>query len=191
MVSFPSSGAMDAAAGGRGPGTTVLPLLIGGDAQQILTHLTQLLTHVQTITGLIGKVSGAQTALRQAWPVGAASDGAAQKLKTVVDLFQQMTTLVSTLQGQTQAAAAVVTMTQQSYAAMVGATNPTVAALLSQPHGHPAARALSLSTTGSLASAVQAGRTQLDVIGLTRIAAVTAQLIQIADQLRTLLRQTD
>ncbi|MDP9794069.1 hypothetical protein J2S43_002581 [Catenuloplanes nepalensis] len=191
MRGIPSSGAMDAAAGGRGPGTAVLPLLIGGEPQQIVAHLTQLIGHVQKITELMRKVSGTRDALRQAWPAGAASDGAAQKLKAVLDAFQSISALVTTLQTETQNAATAITMAQQTYRAVVGATNPTVASLLAQPHGHAAARALAVSATGSLTGAVQASRARLDTIGLVRIAAVVAQLATIADQLRTLLTKPD
>ncbi|MDR7275566.1 hypothetical protein [Catenuloplanes atrovinosus] len=190
-MTYPDSSAIDTAANGRGPGTLLLPKLEGGQPQQILAQLTQLITGVQKITEAMEKVGGARTALRQAWPAGAASDGAAEKLKAVLDAFQTILTLVGTLQTETTHAATTLTQAQTAYRTVVGATNPTVRSLLAHPHGQTVARALARSVTASLTATVEAHKAQLDTIGLVRIAQVTTQLLTVADQLRTLLSKQD
>jgi hypothetical protein len=187
MFAIPNSSAMDAAAHGGGPTSRVLPWIAGTDPAQLLQFVTRLLGQISRITGIVNQISDAGGALRKAWPTGSASDGALAKITQAVTTFQKIARAVEALQMEVQAAAAALGLAQNSYRTVVSSVNPTVAALLSNPHTRHAATALATSATSGVASYVGATKATLDTIGLVRMAAIVTQLATIARELSTLL----
>jgi hypothetical protein len=187
MYAIPNSSALDMAAAGGGPGFRVLPWIAGAEPGTVLGYAAELTQRVARLTAIVSGIEESCRALRQAWSSGSASDGAIQKVTATVQAFQRITTAVQALDGELQAVSATLTLVQQGYRAVVGATNPTVAALLSSPHTHAAARSLATSITTGLSSFVQTVRTALDQVGLVRMIAIVSTLVTIAGELEKLL----
>ena len=187
MQAIPNSSALDRAAAGGGPSARVLPWIAGAEPQRVLGYAAELTQQIARLTTIVAGVEDSGRALRQAWSAGSAADGAIDKLTVTLQAFQKITAAVRALNGEIQAASTALTLVQQGYRAVVGATNPMVAALLSNPHTHAAARALATSTTTGLSTYVQTTRTALDQIGLVRMIAIAGTLASIAGELGRLL----
>jgi hypothetical protein len=187
MRAIPNSSAMDMAAHGGGPTSRVLPWIVGGEPQQILTFITELSSAITKLAGIMNGVENAGGALRQAWPTGTAADGAATKLNNSIALFTRITTAVEAMETEIRAAATALQLVQNAYTAVVGSTNPTVAVLLSNIHTRPAATSLSVQATTQLGAFVSSTKATLDAIGQARLAAIATSLATIASELESLL----
>ncbi|BCJ49827.1 hypothetical protein Asp14428_13020 [Actinoplanes sp. NBRC 14428] len=187
---FPNSSAMDAAAGGRGPGATVLPWIAGTEPGQVLRYVTELAGHIGRLAGVVNGVGDSGDALRRAWPGGSASDGALGKLGETIAVFQRIVKAVETFQAELAGVATALTLIQQAYRSVVGSVNPVVASLLAHPHTHAAARSLAVSATSGLASFAGSTKATLDTIATVRVAAIVTLLATIAKELGSLLPGT-
>jgi hypothetical protein len=187
MYAIPNSSAMDAAAGGGGPTSTVLPWIVSTEPQQVLKYVTDLAGRITTIAGIVARIDTTRGSLRQAWPSGSASDAAIAKVTDTIRIFDKITKAVQSVQAEIQAVATALNLVQNVYRSVVGSVNPTVAALLSNVHTRAAATALSVNTTSGLASAVSSTKATLDTIGIVRLAAIASQLATIASELGSLL----
>ena len=187
MHAIPSSAAMDVAATGGGPSATVLPWIAGAEPQSVLQYAAQLTQQMGRLIAIVQRIEDNGHALRQAWPSGHASDGATRKVAGTIQAFQRIAQAAQALDAELKAVSTALQLVQQAYRSVVGAVNPTVAALLSNVYTRPAATSLATGTTASLSSFVQTVRTVLDQIGRVRLLAVTTALARIATELDTLL----
>ncbi|WP_189077733.1 hypothetical protein [Mangrovihabitans endophyticus] len=184
---MPNSSAMDAAAGGSGPSATVLPWIVTTEPDQIQRYVTDLVSRVATLARTVQSIDRAGDDLHRAWSTGSASAAAHGKVAKTIEIFQKVTTAVQALEAEIQAVVVAVRMVQNGYRAVVGAVNPTVAALLSNIYTRAAATALAVSATSGLASFVSTVKAALDAIGLARIATIITTLVTIAHELQSLL----
>ncbi|MER7332691.1 MULTISPECIES: WXG100 family type VII secretion target [unclassified Micromonospora] len=186
MFDIPNSGAMDAAAGGRGPGTVALPTIVGGNPQAILAHAAALTARVARLVTLLADLERAREQLREVWSAGSASDSVVQKLNKSFASFQQIIETVYAGVRELEGAAAQLTTAQSAYRAVVGAVNPTVAALMSNPYTQAAGRALAVSTTGILKAFLTGIGGILTAIGVTNLGQILTGLATIVGQVEQL-----
>jgi len=176
-MSFPSSGAMDAMAGGGGP-STILPQIVTGQPSQILSHVEQVLTKATQFVGILEDLDRARTQLGQIWS-GQAADSA---LKKIADSLQQFQNIIKSIQSGAellQEAAKLVDTAQNAYRSIVGAVNPTVAALASNPWTRGAAHALATSASGMLRTFITGVGALLKALGITKLGTVLTEVAQI------------
>ncbi|MCX4471720.1 WXG100 family type VII secretion target [Micromonospora sp. NBC_01655] len=186
MFDIPNSGAMDAAASGRGPGTVALPTIVGGNPQAILAHAAALTARVARLVTLLADLERAREQLREVWSAGSASDSVVQKLTKSFASFQQIIETVFAGVRELEGAAAQLTTAQTAYRAVVGAVNPTVAALMSNPYTQAAGRALAVSTTGILKAFLTGIGGILTAIGVTNLGQILTGLATIVGQVEQL-----
>ena len=184
---FPSSAAMDVAAGGGGPSATALPQVVTGNAPAVDNHAAQLTQLLTRLVGLLQDLERAKNQLRQVWPAGSAADQTQNKLGTSFGSYDQVIQSGYTFVRELQGAAAQVKAAQTGYSSVVSTVNPTVAALWSTQYGKPAATALSTTTTGTLNSFLTTIGGLLKTIGTSNIASIVSGLAQIAGGLQKLL----
>jgi hypothetical protein len=188
MYAIPNSSAMDAAAACGGPSATVLPWIVSAEPQSVLQYAADLTQRVARLITIVERIEESKRALRHAWSSGSASDGAIQKITSTIEAFQRIASAVQALETQIKAVSTALQLVQQAYRAVVGAVNPTVATLLSNPYTRAAATSLATSTTASLSSFVHTSRTVLDQIGLVRLIAIVSALATIAGELDKLFK---
>ena len=186
MFDIPNSGAMDAAAGGRGPSTVALPSIVGGDPAAILAHAAALTTRVAKLITLLADLERAREQLRDVWSAGSASESVLQKLTKSFGTFQQIIQTVTNGIRELEGAAAQITTAQAAYRAVVSAINPTVAALMSNPYTRAAGRALAVSTTGILKAFLTGIGGILTAIGATNLGRILTGLATIVTQVEEL-----
>ncbi|BCL12538.1 WXG100 family type VII secretion target [Micromonospora sagamiensis] len=186
MFDIPNSGAMDAAAGGRGPGTVALPTIVGGNPQAILAHAAALTARVTRLVTLLADLERARDQLREVWSADSASDSVVQKLSRSFASFQQIIETVYAGIRELEGAAAQLTTAQGGYRAVVSAVNPTVAALMSNPYTQAAGRALAVSTTGILKAFLTGIGGILTAIGVTNLGQILTGLATIVGQVEQL-----
>ncbi|MEU9506051.1 hypothetical protein AB0D32_07190 [Micromonospora sp. NPDC048170] len=186
MFDIPNSGAMDAAAGGRGPGTVALPSIVGGDPSAIVAHAAALTTRVARLVTLLADLERAREQLREVWSAGSASESVVQKLNSSFASFQKIIETVYAGIRELEGAAAQLTTAQAAYRAVVGAVNPTVAALMSNPYTRAAGRALAVSTTGILKAFLTGIGGILTAIGVTNLGQILTGLATIVGQVEQL-----
>ncbi|MFG3697336.1 hypothetical protein ACGF5C_05365 [Micromonospora sp. NPDC047620] len=186
MFDIPNSGAMDAAAGGRGPGAVALPTIVGGNPQAILAHSAALTARVARLVTLLADLERAREQLREVWSAGSASDSVVQKLNKSFASFQQIIETVYAGVRELEGAAAQLTTAQAAYRAVVSAVNPTVAALMSNPYTRAAGRALAVSTTGILKAFLTGIGGILTAIGVTNLGQILTGLATIVGQVEQL-----
>jgi len=187
VFQIPNSSAIDAAAGGRGPGTVVLPSIITSQPEAIVRYAADLAQRVARLAGLFQELDRARQELRGVWRSGAASDSAIDKLVTSAEAFQKIAGTVEKVITELGSAAEAIQIIQKAYRAVVGMVNPVVAALMSNPYTQAAARALATATTAALKGFLTVARVALDAIGLVRIAAAVVALVGIAREVGNLL----
>ncbi|MEU6078488.1 hypothetical protein [Micromonospora sp. NPDC047074] len=186
MLDIPNSGAMDAAAGGRGPGTVALPSIVGGNPAAIVAHAAALTSRVARLVTLLADLERAREQLREVWSAGSASESVVQKLNRSFASFQQIIETVYAGIRELEGAAAQLTTAQAAYRAVVGAVNPTVAALMSNPYTRAAGRALAVSTTGILKAFLTGIGGILTAIGVTNLGQILTGLATIVGQVEQL-----
>ncbi|MCW3815930.1 hypothetical protein ONA91_15915 [Micromonospora sp. DR5-3] len=186
MFDIPNSGAMDAAAGGRGPSTVALPSIVGGDPAAIVAHAAALTVRVARLVTLLADLERAREQLREVWSAGSASESVAQKLTQSFASFQQIIETVYAGIRELEGAAAQLATAQAGYRAVVSAVNPTVAALMSNPYTRAAGRALAVSTTGILKAFLTGIGGILTAIGVTNLGQILTGLATIVGQVEAL-----
>ncbi|GAB2952900.1 hypothetical protein GCM10027280_46600 [Micromonospora polyrhachis] len=186
MFNIPNSGAMDAAASGRGPSTVALPSIVGGDPAAILAHAAALTARAARLVSLLADLERAREQLREVWSAGAASDSVVQKLTKSFASFQKIIETVYAGIRELEGSAAQITTAQAAYRAVVSAINPTVAALMSNPYTRAAGRALAVSTTGILKAFLTGIGGILTAIGATNIGQILTGLATIVTQVEQL-----
>ncbi|MEH1017356.1 hypothetical protein V6U90_30230 [Micromonospora sp. CPCC 206060] len=186
MFDIPNSGAMDAAASGRGPSIVALPTIVGGNPQAILAHAAALTARVARLVTLLADLERAREQLREVWSAGSASDSVVQKLNKSFASFQQIIETVYAGIRELEGAAAQLTTAQEGYRAVVSAVNPTVAALMSNPYTQAAGRALAVSTTGILKAFLTGIGGILTAIGVTNLGQILTGLATIIGQVEQL-----
>ncbi|MDG4829503.1 hypothetical protein O7627_09330 [Solwaraspora sp. WMMD1047] len=190
MFQVPNSSAIDAAATGGGPGTVVLPSIVTGQPQSIVTYATNLAQQVAKLAALFQDVDRARQELRKVWSAGSASDNAVEKLVKSAEAFKKISDAVEKVITELTSSAELIKIVQAAYQAVVRMVNPVVAALLSNPYTQGAARALASSTTAALKGFVTSVRTALDTIGLVKLVAAIAALVTVAREIHGLLSGT-
>jgi uncharacterized protein YukE len=187
VFQIPNSSAIDAAAGGGGPGTVVLPSIITTQPEAIVRYATELGQRVARLAGLFQDLDRARQELRAVWSSGSASDSAIDKLTKSAEAFQRIAGTVEKVITELRSAADAIRMIQTAYRAVVGMVNPVVAALMSNPFTQSAARALASVTTAALKGFLTVVRVALDAIGLIRLVAAATDLVAIAREVERLL----
>jgi hypothetical protein len=190
VFQVPNSSAIDAAATGGGPGTVVLPSIITGQPQAIVTYATNLAQQVARLAALFQDVDRARQELRKVWSAGSASDNAVEKLVKSAEAFKKISDAVEKVITELTSSAEIIKIVQAAYQAVVRMVNPVVAALMSNPYTQGAARALASSTTAALKGFVTTVRTALDTIGLVKLVAAIASLVTVAREIQGLLSGT-
>jgi hypothetical protein len=148
MLNIPTSWAMDAALPGGGPGTSVLPSIGTARPEEVLKYALALASGVSRLASLFGDLGTSQQALRAAWPAAAGSDSAAAALTRTQQTFGRIATSINQATTELDTAAKWIQASQAAYRAIVSGTNPTVAALLSNPTTRPHASAVAGAATG-------------------------------------------
>ncbi|BCJ32102.1 WXG100 family type VII secretion target [Actinocatenispora sera] len=174
MTAFPNSSAMDATAAGGGP-ITMLPLIVTGQPAQILQHVTEVLGKATQFISLLEDLDKARKQLGEIWS-GHASESALTKIAESLQQFEKIIKAIQDGAKLLQEAAHLVQTVQTAYRSIVSAVNPTVAALMSNPWTHAAARALSTATSGTLRSFIQAIGQLLNALGVTKLGTVLTDL---------------
>ncbi|BCJ33627.1 hypothetical protein Athai_11300 [Actinocatenispora thailandica] len=174
MTAFPNSSAMDATAAGGGP-ITMLPLIVTGQPAQILQHVTEVLGKATQFVSLLEDLDKARKQLGEIWS-GHASESALTKIAESLQQFEKIIKAIQDGAKLLQEAAQLVQTVQTAYRSIVSAVNPTVAALMSNPWTHAAARALSTATSGTLRSFIQAIGQLLNALGVTKLGTVLTDL---------------
>jgi uncharacterized protein YukE len=165
---------MDATAAGGGP-ITMLPLIVTGQPAQILQHVTEVLGKATQFISLLEDLDKARKQLGEIWS-GHASESALTKIAESLQQFEKIIKAIQDGAKLLQEAAQLVQTVQTAYRSIVSAVNPTVAALMSNPWTHAAARALSTATSGTLRSFIQAIGQLLNALGVTKLGTVLTDL---------------
>ncbi|AHH99417.1 WXG100 family type VII secretion target [Kutzneria albida] len=184
MYIFPNSSAMDATAAGGGP-ITFLPRIVTGSPEQIMTHVTQVLDKARHFISLMDEFAKAEKQLAQVWS-GKAADGALKKISDSVQSFEKIIKVVQEGAQLLGVAGGLVKAAQHAYQSVVSAVNPTVAALMSNPWTHAAARALSSATSASLRAFIESIGALLKTLGVVKLGTQLSTLAGIIGQLEEL-----
>ncbi|QWF78125.1 WXG100 family type VII secretion target [Amycolatopsis sp. CA-230715] len=185
MLSFPNSSAMDATASSGGP-ITILPEIVTGSPEQIAKHVGELLKKATEFTNLMTEFTKAAEQLEKAWS-GAASESA---LKKISDSIAALTKIIGVVEKGAEllgVSGTLVRTAQEAYRSVVGAVNPTVASLMSNPWTYGAAVALSTATSASLRGFVEAVGALLKALGVVDLANQISQLATIIGEIDKLL----
>lgn len=181
---YPPSYAMDATASGGGP-STVLPQIVTGSPEAILSHVSELLQKAQQFVSLIEEFRKAEQQLQQVWS-GHAADSAVKKIEDSLKSFTDIVNVINKGAQLLQQSATLVKTAQTGYTSVVGAVNPTVAGLMSNPYTYSAAVALSTSTSGALKGFIQAVSALLKTLGAVNLASELTAVTQIISTLEQL-----
>ncbi|MGI8667550.1 MAG: WXG100 family type VII secretion target, partial [Jatrophihabitans sp.] len=181
---FPPSYAMDATAASGGP-STVLPQIVTGSPETILAHVSELLQKAQQFSSLIEEFKKAETQLQQAWS-GHAADSAVKKIENSLSSFTEIVNVINRGAQLLQQSATMITTAQTGYTSVVGAVNPTVAGLMSNPYTYSAAVALSTSSSAALKGFITAVSGLLKTLGAVNLASELTTVGTIISQLEQL-----
>jgi uncharacterized protein YukE len=185
MMMIPNSTAMDATAASGGP-ITMLPQIVTGDPEQILAHVTQLIRKAEQFAQLMQQFEQAQQQLERAWS-GGASESALKKITDSLQAFEKIIKVVEEGASLLGISAGMVRTAQTAYQSVVGAVNPTVAGLMSNPWTYSAAVALSTSTSATLRGFIQAVQGLLQALGAGKLAMQITTLLSIISQIQQLM----
>lgn len=181
---YPPSYAMDATASGGGPGT-VLPQIVTGSPEAILSHVSELLQKGQQFVSLIEEFRKAEQQLQQAWS-GHAADSAVKKIEDSLNSFTQIVGVINKGAQLLEQSSTLIKTAQTGYTSVVGSVNPTVASLMSNPYTYSAAVALSTSTSGALKGFITAVSGLLKTLGAVNLAGELSTVTQIINTLEQL-----
>ena len=181
---YPPSYAMDATAGSGGP-STILPQIVTGSPEAILAHVSELLQKAQQFSSLIEEFKKAETQLQQAWS-GHAADSAVKKIESSLQSFTEIVNVINNGAKLLQSSATMLTTAQTGYTSVVGAVNPTVAGLMSNPYTYSAAVALSTSSSSTLRGFITAVGALMKTLGAVNLASELSTVAQIIGQLEQL-----
>jgi uncharacterized protein YukE len=184
MFDFPNSSAMDATASSGGPSTFLVQIVTGQPAQ-IAQHSTGLLAKATQFVSMLDEFTKAAEQLRTAWS-GQAAESAVQKITGTLQSFEKIIQVVRNGAQLLGVSATLVQSAQTAYRAVVGAVNPTVASLMSNPWTYSAAVALSTSTSASLRAFITAIEGLLKTLGVAKLGAELTTLAGIVTEIEKL-----
>ena len=131
---------------------------------------SELLQKAQQFTSLIEEFRKAEQQLQQVWS-GHAADSAVKKIEDSLTSFTQIVDVINKGAQLLQQSATLVKTAQTGYTSVVGAVNPTVAGLMSNPYTYSAAVALSTSTSGALKGFITTVSGLLKTLGAVNLAS--------------------
>ncbi|WP_091296847.1 WXG100 family type VII secretion target [Amycolatopsis xylanica] len=175
---------MDATAASGGP-ITVLPQIYTGQPEQIAKHVAELLKKASDFVGLYTDFKKAADQLSKTWS-GAASQSA---LKKIHDSLESLTKIIGVVQKGAEllgVSGTLIKTAQAAYKAVVGAVNPIVAGLMSNPWTYGAAVALSTATSATLRAFITAIGALLKALGVVQLANQISQLATIIGDIEKL-----
>lgn len=175
---------MDATASSGGP-ITFLPEIVTGSPEQIAQHVAGLLQKAMKFMSLVDEFSKAADQLGKVWS-GDASESAQQKIAESLKSFQKIIKVIEEGAELLGIAGTLVQTAQTAYRTVVGAVNPTVASLMSNPWTYSAAVALSTATSASLRGFVQAIGAVLKAVGAVDLAQKLSALATIIGEIEKL-----
>ncbi|MEO9240564.1 MAG: hypothetical protein ABI418_21035 [Jatrophihabitantaceae bacterium] len=181
---FPPSYAMDATASGGGP-STVLPQIVTGSPEAILSHVSELLQKASQFASLIEEFKKAEQQLSQVWS-GHAADSAVKKIENSLSQFTEIVNVINRGAQLLEQSATMVKTAQTGYTSVVSSVNPTVAGLMSNPYTYSAAVALSTSSSAALRGFITAVAGLLKTLGAVNLASELTTVGQIISQLEQL-----
>jgi uncharacterized protein YukE len=184
MFDFPNSSAMDATASSGGPGTFLFQI-VTGQPQQIHQQSTDLLTKATQFLSMLDEFAKAADQLSKAWS-GQASQSAVQKITGSLQSFEKIIKVIQNVSTLLGVSGTLVQTAQAAYKSVVGAVNPTVASLMSNPWTYSAAVALSTATSASLRAFITAIEGLLQALGAGQFAAELAALAGIVTEIEQL-----
>ncbi|WP_370950371.1 WXG100 family type VII secretion target [Amycolatopsis sp. cg5] len=175
---------MDATAGSGGP-ITVLPQIYTGQPEQIAKHVAELLKKASDFVGLYTDFKKAADQLSKTWS-GSASQSA---LKKIHDSLESLTKIIGVVRKGAEllgVSGTLIKTAQAAYKAVVGAVNPIVAGLMSNPWTYGAAVALSTATSATLRAFITAIGALLKALGVVQLANQISQLATIIGDIEKL-----
>ncbi|HEX4705993.1 MAG TPA: WXG100 family type VII secretion target [Pseudonocardiaceae bacterium] len=185
---FPPSAAMDATASSGGPGTFLFQI-VTGQPQQIAQHSTDLLSKATQFISMATQLEKASQQLSSLWS-GQASHSAVQKITGSIQSFQKIIQVIQNGAKLLGVSATLVTAAQTAYKGVVGAVNPTVAGLMSNPWTYGAAVSLSTATSASLRAFITSVQGLLQTLGVARLGTEIASLVTIITEIEQLVKGT-
>lgn len=188
MFDFPNSSAMDATASSGGPGTFLFQI-VTGQPQQIAQHSTSMLAKATQFISLLDEFTKAGEQLRQVWS-GQASESALQKITSSLQSFEKIIQVIQNGARLLGVSGTLVQSAQTAYKSVVGAVNPTVAGLMSNPWTYSAAVALSTSTSAALRAFITAIEGLLQALGAGQLGTEIASLVTIIGEIEQLFAGT-
>jgi uncharacterized protein YukE len=188
MFEFPNSSAMDATASSGGPGT-FLTQIATGQPQQIAQHSTSMLAKATQFMSLLDEFTRAGEQLKQGW-TGQAAESALQKITSSLQSFEKVIQVIQNGARLLGVSGTLVQSAQTAYTSVVGAVNPTVAGLMSNPWTYSAAVALSTSTSAALRAFITAIEGLLQTVGVGQLGAEIASLATIVTEIEQLFAGT-
>jgi len=184
MFDFPNSSAMDATASSGGP-STFLFQIVTGQPEQIAQHSAGLLQKATQFISLMDEFTKAAEQLGKVWS-GQASDSAVKKITSSLQSFQKIIQVIQNGSKLLGISGTLVQSAQTAYKSVVGAVNPTVASLMSNPWTYSAAVALSTATSASLRAFITAIQGLLQGLGVGQLAQEIAALVSIITEIEQL-----
>jgi uncharacterized protein YukE len=188
MFDFPNSSAMDATASSGGPGTFLFQI-VTGQPQQIAQHSTSMLAKATQFISLLDEFTKAGEQLKQVWS-GQASESALQKITGSLRSFEKIIQVIQNGAKLLGVSGTLVQSAQTAYKSVVGAVNPTVAGLMSNPWTYSAAVALSTSTSAALRAFITAIEGLLQALGAGQLGTEIASLVTIIGEIEQLFAGT-
>ncbi|WP_239077117.1 WXG100 family type VII secretion target [Actinocatenispora rupis] len=165
---------MDATAAGGGP-ITMLPRIVTGQPESILSHVTDVLGKAAKFVTLLEDLDRARQQLGQVWS-GKASESALQKISDSLQQFEKIIKAIQDGAKLLEEAARLVQVVQTAYRSIVSSVNPTVAALMSSHWTRPAAHALSTAASSSLRTFIESIAALMNALGVTKIGTVLTDI---------------
>ncbi|HKT04811.1 MAG TPA: WXG100 family type VII secretion target [Rugosimonospora sp.] len=179
-MDIPPTPNIDAAAGGNGFGTVCRPLVTGGDPQWILSYAAQVAGKARSLVSTLTELERSRDQLSQLWQTGSGRDAALRKLAASFAQFDRTIEAANRFAHELEAAAGKLNTAQQGCTAAIHTTEPTVAALRSNPYTQAAATALATGTTASIASFLKGIGALFTAIGQNNLGGVLSSLGTIA-----------
>ncbi len=152
---FPTP-AIDSAAANGGFSVQCRPLITGSNPQAILQHAAHFAEKMQAFANLLADLQRARDQLRQVWQSGAGADAAMRKLSQSFDKFAHTIETVNKFITELRTVASKLDLAKKACNAAIRVTEPVVAALLSNPWTHAAARAIATAVTTVIAAFLKA-----------------------------------
>jgi len=181
-----NASAMDAALGGAGPSTTILPTIVTGEPSAILSYAGQIAAKAAKLAGLLAALEQEREELAKVWSAGSASENVLSKLTKTFTTFNKIIDTANAAVDELGLAAAKITIAQAAYTVVVNAVNPVVAALISNPWTYGAGVALASVTTSLLKAFISALGAILNLIGNVKIIKLVLDLVAIAQTIHQL-----